>query len=346
MLMPKQSPRRFTLSNTGLVHLIKKSLPLLTFAAIGFSSPSAALAETVNWPKHELKLIVPFGAGSTPDQIARIVAEKASDTLGQVIVIDNKPGAGGNIGTAAVAHAKPDGYTFGISITGPLVNNQFIYNNLSYDPEKDLSPLTMAVTQPNIIAVRSDSGIKTLQALVDKIKENPDKFNYATAGTGTGSHLSMELMLQAFNGVATAVPYASSPNAMNSLLAGDTQFTALAPIAVLPLVNDGRLTALAQTTAERVSALPDIPTVSEAGVPGIEGSAWSGFIISSKVDKTIQDKLAKALVEALNDAAVKEKLQAQYMDPIPGTPEQFREYMQQEKARWQPLIEKLDLKIN
>ena len=344
--MPKQSPRRFTLSNTGLVHLIKKSLPLLTFAAIGFSSSSAALAETVNWPKHELKLIVPFGAGSTPDQIARIVAEKASDTLGQVIVIDNKPGAGGNIGTAAVAHAKPDGYTFGISITGPLVNNQFIYNNLSYDPEKDLSPLTMAVTQPNIIAVRSDSGIKTLQALVDKIKENPDKFNYATAGTGTGSHLSMELMLQAFNGVATAVPYASSPNAMNSLLAGDTQFTALAPIAVLPLVNDGRLTALAQTTAERVSALPDIPTVSEAGVPGIEGSAWSGFIISSKVDKTIQDKLAKALVEALNDAAVKEKLQAQYMDPIPGTPEQFREYMQQEKARWQPLIEKLDLKIN
>lgn len=334
------------MSNTGLVHLIKKSLSLLTFAAIGFSSSSAALAETGNWPKHELKLIVPFGAGSTPDQIARIVAEKASDTLGQVIVIDNKPGAGGNIGTAAVAHAKPDGYTFGISITGPLVNNQFIYNNLSYDPEKDLSALTMAVTQPNIIAVRSDSGIKTLQALIDKIKENPDKFNYATPGTGTGSHLSMELMLQAFNGVATAVPYASSPNAMNSLLAGDTQFTALAPIAVLPLVKDGRLTALAQTTAERVSALPDIPTVSEAGVPGIEGSAWSGFVISSKVDKTIQDKLAKALVEALNDAAVKEKLQAQYMDPIPGTPEQFREYMQQEKARWQPLIEKLELKIN
>jgi len=334
------------LSNTGFVPLIRKSLHMLAFGAIAFSSSSAAIANTGNWPEHELKLIVPFGAGSTPDQIARIVAEKASGTLGKVIVIDNKPGAGGNIGTAAVAHAKPDGYTFGISITGPLVNNPFIYNNLSYDPEKDLSPLTMAVTQPNIIAVRSDSGIKTLQALIDKIKENPDKFNYATAGTGTGSHLSMELMLQAINGIATAVPYASSPNAMNSLLAGDTQFTALAPIAVLPLVNDGRLTALAQTTAERVNALPAIPTVSEAGVPGIEGSAWSGFIISSKVDKAIQEKLAKALVDALNDPVVKEKLQAQYMDPIPGTPEQFRAYMQQEKARWQPLIEKLDLKIN
>lgn len=334
------------MSNIGLVHLIKKNLPLLALAAIGFSGSSAVLADTAKWPEHELKLIVPFGAGSTPDQIARIVAEKASGTLGQVIVIDNKPGAGGNIGTAAVAHAKPNGYTFGISITGPLVNNPFIYNNLSYDPEKDLSPLTMAVTQPNIIAVRSDSGITNLQELVDRIKENPDKFNYATPGTGTGSHLSMELMLQAFNGVATAVPYASSPNAMNSLLAGDTQFTALAPIAVLPLVNDGRLTALAQTTAERVSALPEIPTVSEAGIPGIEGSAWSGFIISSKVDKAIQDKLGNALVDALNDPVVKEKLQAQYMDPIPGTPEQFREYMKQEKARWEPLIKKLDLKIN
>lgn len=334
------------MSKTGFVPLIKKSLHLLALATIALSSSSAVMANTANWPEHELKLIVPFGAGSTPDQIARIVAEQASNTLGQVIVIDNKPGAGGNIGTAAVAHAKPDGYTFGISITGPLVNNPFIYNNLSYNPEKDLSPLTMAVTQPNIIAVRSDSGITTLQELIDKIKENPDKFNYATPGTGTGSHLSMALMLQAINGVATAVPYASSPNAMNSLLAGDTQFTALAPIAVLPLVNDGRLTALAQTTAERVSALPDILTVSEAGVPGIEGSAWSGFVISSKVDKAIQEKLANALVQALNDPQVKEKLQTQYMDPIPGTPEQFSQYMQQEKARWQPLIEKLELKIN
>lgn len=334
------------MSKTGFVPLIKKSLHLLALASIALSCSSAVMANTANWPEHELKLIVPFGAGSTPDQIARIVAEQASNTLGRVIVIDNKPGAGGNIGTAAVAHAKPDGYTFGISITGPLVNNPFIYNNLSYDPEKDLSPLTLAVTQPNIIAVRSDSGITTLQELIDKIKENPDKFNYATPGTGTGSHLSMALMLQAIDGVATDVPYASSPNAMNSLLAGDTQFTALAPIAVLPLVNDGRLTALAQTTAERVSALPDIPTVSEAGVPGIEGSAWSGFVISSKVDKAIQEKLANALVQALNDPQVKEKLQTQYMDPIPGTPEQFSQYMLQEKARWQPLIEKLELKIN
>lgn len=334
------------MSKTGFVPLIKKSLHLLALASIALSCSSAVMANTANWPEHELKLIVPFGAGSTPDQIARIVAEQASNTLGRVIVIDNKPGAGGNIGTAAVAHAKPDGYTFGISITGPLVNNPFIYNNLSYDPEKDLSPLTLAVTQPNIIAVRSDSGITTLQELIDKIKENPDKFNYATPGTGTGSHLSMALMLQAIDGVATDVPYASSPNAMNSLLAGDTQFTALAPIAVLPLVNDGRLTALAQTTAERVSALPDIPTVSEAGVPGIEGSAWSGFVISSKVDKAIQEKLANALVQALNDPQVKEKLQTQYMDPIPGAPEQFSQYMLQEKARWQPLIEKLELKIN
>lgn len=325
---------------------LKKSLRLLALASLAFSATSPAFAETLKWPEHELRLIVPFGAGSTPDQIARIVADHAAKTLAKPIVIENKAGAGGNIGTAAIANAKPDGYTFGISITGPLVNNQFIYKNLPYDPEKDLSPLTMAVTQPNIIVVKSDSGINTLQELIDKIKENPDKYNYATAGTGTGSHLSMELMLQAVGGIATAVPYPSSPNALNSLLAGDTQFTALAPIAVIPLAQEGRLKALAQTSAQRVSALPDIPTVSEAGAPGIEGSAWSGFIISSKVPQEIQDKLAAALVDALKDPEVSEKLKAQYMDPLPTTPAQFRNYLQEEKARWQPLIEKLDLKIN
>ncbi|NLY63894.1 MAG: tripartite tricarboxylate transporter substrate binding protein [Alcaligenaceae bacterium] len=325
---------------------MKKSLRLLALASLAFFATSPAFSETLKWPEHGLKLIVPFGAGSTPDQIARIVADHAAKTLEKPIVIENKAGAGGNIGTAAIANAKPDGYTFGISITGPLVNNQFIYKNLPYDPEKDLSPLTMAVTQPNIIVVKSDSGINTLQELIDKIKENPDKYNYATAGTGTGSHLSMELMLQAVDGIATAVPYPSSPNALNSLLAGDTQFTALAPIAVIPLAQEGRLKALAQTSAQRVSALPDIPTVSEAGAPGIEGSAWSGFIISSKVPQEIQDKLAAALVAALNDPEVSEKLKAQYMDPLPTTPAQFRDYLQEEKARWQPLIEKLDLKIN
>lgn len=305
-----------------------------------------AYAQQSTWPVHPLTLIVPFGPGSTPDQIARIIAQSAEKKLGQTIVIENKAGAGGNIGTNQVAKAKPDGYTFGISITGPLVNNQFIYDKLPYNPEKDLAPLTMAVTQPNVIVVTRQSGIASLQELIKKIQAQPNKLNFATSGNGTGSHLSMELMLQAIDGKATAVPYPSSPAALNSLLAGDTQFTALAPIAVLPLVKEGRLVALAQTSAQRNSSLPDIPTVSEAGAPGIEGAAWSGFVISSKVPIDIRNMLTDALLTALRDPEVEKKLKAQYMDPIPTTPQAFHEYMNQEKARWQPLIEKLQLKVN
>jgi len=329
--------KRKTLASLALASLTVSSLMLGVFPA---------QAKDSQWPEHPLTLIVPYGPGSTPDQIARIIAGSAEKKLGQTIVIENKAGAGGNIGTNQVAKAKPDGYTFGISITGPLVNNQFIYSKLPYNPEKDLAPLTMAVTQPNVIVVTKKSGITTLQELIKKIQAEPDKLNFATSGTGTGSHLSMELMLQAVNGKATAVPYPSSPAALNSLIAGDTQFTALAPIAVLPLVKEGRLVALAQTSAQRNSSLPDIPTVSEAGAPGIEGAAWSGFVISSKVPIEIRNTLTDALLTALKDPEVEKKLKAQYMDPIPTTPEAFREYMGQEKARWQPLIEKLDLKIN
>ena len=327
----------------------RKTLIKLVLSAITLGSHLGgmpAMATEHGWPAHPLTLVVPFGPGSTPDQIARIIARSAEKKLGQTIVIENKAGAGGNIGTNQIAKAKPDGYTFGISITGPLVNNQFIYGKLPYDPEKDLAPLTMAVTQPNVIVTTKDSGIRNLQDLIQRIQAEPDKLNYATSGTGTGSHLSIELMLQAVGGKATAVPYPSSPAALNSLLAGDTQFTALAPIAVLPLVKEGRLVALAQTSAQRSASLPDIPTVSEAGAPGIEGAAWSGFVISSKVPIEIRNILTDALLTALKDADVQKQLKAQYMDPVPSTPEAFKQYMLQEKARWQPLIEKLDLKVN
>src|SRR5690606_38836713 len=176
--------------------MIGMALAGLTAGSLVLAAPAAQTDES-KWPERSLNLIVPFGPGSTPDQIARIIARSAEKKLGQPIVIENKAGAGGNIGTNQVAKAKPDGYTFGISITGPLVNNQFIYNNLPYDPEKDLAPLAMAVTQPNVIVVTKQSGIKTLKELISKIQDEPDKLNFATSGNGTGSHLSIELMLQA-----------------------------------------------------------------------------------------------------------------------------------------------------
>ena len=303
-----------------------------------------AAAQAADWPAQPLKLVVPFGPGSSPDQVARIVGDKAGNILGQTVVVENKPGASGNIGTYAIANAKPDGYTFGVSITGPLVNNTVLFDKLPYDPFKDLSALTLAVHQPNVLVVPAKSGITSIAQLLDALKQHPDQYNFPSPGAGTVSHLSVELMLQRIGAKAVHVPYPSSPAALSSVIAGDTQFAALPPIAVMPMVKDGRLKALAVTSSKRSALLPDIPTLAEVGVKGIEGSAWIGFVVSSKVPADVQKKLSDALIQAIHDPAVQQRLQAQYMDPVGNTPAEFRAYMDDELRRWKPLIGQLGIK--
>lgn len=320
-----------------------RTLILALAVAAPLAAPIAAAQAADAWPSQPLKAIVPFGPGSSPDQVARVVGEKASAILGQTIVID-KPGASGNIGTYAIANAKPDGYTFGVSITGPLVNNTLLFDKLPYAPATDLSPLTLAVHQPNVLVVPASAGIANVGQLLDALKKNPDKYNFPSPGAGTVSHLAVELLLQQIGARATHVPYPSSPAALTSLLSGDTQFAALPPIAVMPMVKDGRLKALAVTSSKRSALLPDIPTLAEVGVPGIEGSAWIGFVVSSKVPADIQKKLSDALIQAILDPEVAKRLQAQYMDPVGSTPAEFRAYMDEELKRWEPLIKKLGIK--
>ena len=323
----------------------------LTLAASAVALALAALApmaaaQAQAWPSQPLKALVPFGPGSSPDQVARIVTEKAGALLGQSIVVENKPGASGNIGTYAIANAKPDGYTFGVSITGPLVNNTLLFDKLPYAPATDLAPLTLAVHQPNVLVVPAGSGIANVGQLLDALKKNPDKYNFPSTGTGTVSHLAVELLLQQIGARATHVPYPSSPAALTSLMSGDTQFGALPPIAVMPMVKDGRLKALAVTSSKRSALLPEIPTLAEAGVQGIEGSAWIGFVISSKVPADIQKKLSDALIQAIRDPEVAKRLQAQFMDPVGDTPAQFRAYMDDELQRWSPIIKKLGIRAS
>lgn len=324
--------------------LLKKVVLGLT---LGVCATATTLAQDAadKWPTHEITLLVPFGPGSNPDIVARLVAQEASKTLGQTIVVENKPGAGGNIATAAIAKAKPDGYTFGLSINGPLVYNQFIVKNLGYNPDKDLSPLTLAATQPNIIVSSKNTGATTLKALVEALKAHPGEFNFATVGIGSGSHLSSELLLKATGTKAVAVPYKGSPDAVTSLLAGDTHFASLAPGAVIALGKEGKLNILAQAADKRSSALPDIPTIKETGVANIASPAWNGFVISSKVDPAIQAKLQKALYNALKQPEIQKKFHDLYMEAIPSTPEEFRQFMEQEKAQWQPIIESLNLQL-
>ncbi len=315
----------------------------ISAVVLSLSALPGLAAADANWPSKPIRVIVPFGPGSSPDVVARIVTDQASKSLGQTIVVENRPGASGNIGTQAIARAAPDGYTFGVSITGPMVNNTVLMKGLPYDPFTELAPLTLAVHQPNVIVVPAQSGITKVEELLQLLKDKPDQLNFPSPGAGTVSHLSVELMLQRVGSSAVHAPYPSSPAAMTSLISGDTQFAALPPIAVMPMVNDGRLTALAVTSSQRSATLPSIPTLAEAGVEDIEGSAWIGFVIGSKVPADIQKKISDSLRQALQDPDVAQKLKTQFMDPVGNSPEAFKAYMDDELKRWKPIITKLGI---
>ncbi len=311
--------------------------------ALGLSA-SALAADT--WPSKSLTLVVPFGPGSSPDVMSRVIAEQASKTLGQPIVVQNRPGASGNLGTGVIAKSAPDGYTFGVSITGPMVNNTILYANLPYDPKKDISPLTLGVHQPNILVVPAQSDIKTLDDLIQAMKVPNSAYNFPSTGAGTVSQLSVELLLERAGGKAVHVPYPSSPAAVTSLLSGDTHFAALPPIAVMPMIKDGRLRALATVSSKRASFLPDTPTVEELGYPGIEGSGWIGFVAPAGIPDNIKKQLGDALIGAIANPEVQARLKAQFMEPVGNQPEEFAQYMDDELARWAPLIKRLNLSVN
>jgi tripartite-type tricarboxylate transporter receptor subunit TctC len=307
-------------------------------AAMLAGSWTAARAQG-DYPARPIRLIVPFPAGSTPDVFARVVAERASQGLKQSVVIENRPGAGGNLGTDLIAKAAPDGYTIGVSINGPLVNNTVLYRKMPYDPFRDLAPITFGVHQANVVAVSPSLGVSTLKDLMDLLRRNPGKYNYASIGVGSLSHLSVEMLKSVTNSFVVHVPYASSPAAVTSVLQGDTHIVSLAPLAVMPQVQAGKLKVVAVSTARRVAQLPDVPTLREGGVP-MDGSAWIGLVAPAGTPQPVIERLNREFVAAMRDPATNDKLKAQYMDADPGTPAQFAAFMRAELAKWTPVIKR------
>jgi len=323
-----------------------------TFLAAGLAPAIAALpvitrAEAADaWPSKTVRIVVPFGPGSTPDLLARLVAERLGKKLGQSFIVENRPGAGGNIGTLAVVRAPADGYTIGLSITGPLVNNTVLYSKLPYDPFKDLAPVTLAAVQPSVLAVSPSLGVNTAQELLALLRANPGKYNYASLGAGTVAHLAMELIKVRSGTYIVHIPYPSSPAAVTSIIAGDTQMGTLPPAAVMPQVKAGKLKALAVTTATRSPLLPELPTFKEVGIPGVEATAWLGFVVPSAVPAPLVERINRELVAALKDPAVAEKLRNYYMEPSPGTPKEFADFMQAELQRWTPVIRRAGVTLD
>jgi len=314
---------------------------LLALLALLAALPAAAQT----WPERPVRLIVPFGAGSTPDVVMRLIADHLQQKLGQSFVVENKPGASGNIGTDAVAKAEPDGYTIGLSIGGPLGINPILFGKLPYDPQKDLALVTMLTTQPSALAVNASLGVDTVAELIDLLKKNPGKYNYGSIGNGSLSHLAMEAIALKSGTQMVHIPYGGSPQAMTALIRNDVQMACLPAISVTPHLASGQVKILAITTAARSALLPGIPTLKEAGVD-VEADAWNGLIAPAKTPEPIVARLRSAVTEALTAPALREKLAAQIMEPIPTTSEQFRARIEADVARWTPVIKAANIKVN
>lgn len=320
--------------------LLRRSLVVLAATL-----PLAALGQGA-WPTKPVRIVVPYGPGSSPDVLVRIMAEKLQPRLGQTIVVENRPGAGGNTGTDHVAKSAPDGYTFLVSTNGPLVYSTVFNPKLPYDPFKDFAPVTLAGQQPNVCAVSNSLDVDSVKAWIAKMRQNPGKYNFASTGVGSMSHLSVEILKLKSQSYAVHLPYPSSPSAMTAIVQGDVHFACVPPVAVMPLAKAGRVKALAVTTRKRSTLVPELPTLAESGFPEIQAQAWMAIVAPAQTPPEIIRKMNQEMVAVLHDPEVVRKLAAAYMEPVGGTPQELAAFMREERARWAPVIKYAGLKVD
>jgi tripartite-type tricarboxylate transporter receptor subunit TctC len=290
------------------------------------------------WPERNVTILVPFAAGSTPDLIARVLADGLQPRLGKTFVVENRPGASGNTATSAVAKAVPDGYTLGVSIVGPLVINPLIMSTVNYDPDKEIAPISIVASQPSILAVNPALGATSVASLLDALKTNPGKYNYGSIGKGSLSHLSMEALLATSGTRAVHVVFPGSPAAMTALIRGDVQMSILPAGAVVAQAQDGKVAMLAVTTAKRSPVLPTLPTMAESGVRGVEADAWVGLIAPANTPEPIRASLLQSVRAALAEPQAAARLKPAFMVPVIGSPAEFRSVLAQERSRWEPVV--------
>jgi tripartite-type tricarboxylate transporter receptor subunit TctC len=318
---------------------------LLTRAALIVALGAAALpaAAQSSWPTRPIRFVVPYAPGSSPDVLARLFSDKLGKALGQPIVVENKPGAGGNTGTDYVAKAAPDGYTFLVSTNGPLVYSTVFNPKLPYDPFKDLAPVTLAGAQPNVCAVSNEMKVDDVKGWVAAMKKDPGKYNYSSIGVGSMSHLSVEIVKLKSDSYAVHLPYASSPLAVMAILQGDVQFACVPPVAVMPQAKAGKLKAIAVTSAKRSKLAPELPTMVESGFPDIQALAWMAVMAPAKTPPEIVHRMSREINAILAQPETQQKMTAAYMESIGSTPEELARWMTEERTRWTPVIKHVGL---
>ncbi len=310
---------------------------LLQGAAAG-ATALALPAFAQAWPARPVKLLVPFPPGSSPDIVARLLAEPLAVALGQPVVVDNKPGAGGNLGTGLVAKAEPDGYTLLFTIQGPLVTAPLLSKSLPYDPSRELAPVTLVATSPNLLVVDPKLGADTLADFVRVVKSKPGELNYGSVGNGSAAHLAMELFKSRAGVDLVHVPYQGFPQVVNAILAGQVQAGFMVPGIAMGQVRAGKLRALAVSTLGRSSALPEYPTLAEQGYPGFEAISWQAVLAPAKTPAAIVERLSRELVRIIRSDDVRAKILAQYFSVAGTAPAALANLMASERERWAQVI--------
>jgi tripartite-type tricarboxylate transporter receptor subunit TctC len=314
------------------------ALPLALAAA-----PLAGRAET--YPSRPIRFVVPWPAGGVADTVARVVADKLSERLGQRLIVENRPGAAGNIGMAAVAAAPADGYTLVLTPTGNLTVNQSLFKNLQFDTARDFLPLTVLATVPNVLVVSAELPVKTVIELVAYAKANPGKLTFASPGAGSGAHLAGEL-LKADAGIDMLhVPYTGIAPAMNDVVGGRVSLMFLGISSALPQIHAATLRPLAIAALQRSPQLPDVPLVADAGFPGFDVTSWYGVAVHSGTPPEIVDRLYRETAEVLKRADVKERFAGMGVEPGGLAPAAFGELVRSESKKWGDIIVRANIKI-
>ena len=313
----------------------------LVIAAL-FAAPSRAAD---SYPNHKVRVIVPFAAGGPTDVIGRMVAERLSEAWGQQLYVENMPGAGGNIGVEAAGRAAPDGYTIVVVSTGFIINPS-MYSKIGYDPVKDFTPISLVAASPNVVTVHPSVPAKDLKELIALIKASPGKYSYAQPATGSTPHLAGELFKQTYNLDLVTVPFNGAPLAVNSTLGNHTPiaFTALPP--AMGNVKDGSLRGIAILAKQRLTALPDLPTNVEEGVPGLESDTLTGILAPAGTPKAVIDKWNAAIVKMAADPETRKKLDTLGFVPVANSPDQFAERIKAEMARWDKVVKAAGIHVD